>query len=100
MISFLFRRRLAPWGMNVPSLQYPRGSDNIFGFVKDSFPDRWGRLLLDQLIDPGTSLGGARPKANVVDTDGRIFANYIAEWHSTSQTTTSVIMVFCSPRKC
>lgn len=26
---------------------------------------RW----LDQLIDPGTSLGGARPKANVVDTD-------------------------------
>lgn len=48
LISFLLRRRLAPWGMNVPSLQYPRGSDNIFGFVKDSFPDRWGRLLLDR----------------------------------------------------
>ena len=34
--------------MNVPSLQYPRGNDNVFGFVKDSFPDRWGRLLLDR----------------------------------------------------
>ena len=43
--------------MNVPSLQHPRGrsaegrlqdkNDNVFGFVKDSFPDRWGRLLLD-----------------------------------------------------
>ena len=158
--------------MNVPSLQYPRGNDNVFGFVKDSFPDHWGRLLLDrrerltaqqegrpkrmltnydyligiedvtrmggirykeeeggdyirsssagllptgrknasakylvppiesllalcdacheielaeernelpeqrwldQLIDPGTSLGGARPKANVVDTDGKLY---------------------------
>ena len=144
--------------MNVPSLQYPRGGGSVFGFVKDSFPDRWGRLLLDrrerlmaqeegrairtlsdydyltgiedftrmgglrykesgggdyictgdrfsvppieslrelceacqeieaaedrnelpqrrwldQLIDPGSSLGGARPKANVVDSDGRL----------------------------
>jgi serine/threonine-protein kinase HipA len=151
--------------MNVPSLQYPRGNDNVFGFVKDSFPDRWGRLLLDrrerlaaqaegrparmltnydyligledltrmggirytsedcddyinagkkylvppieslrtlcdacheielaeernelpeqrwlnQLIDPGSSLGGARPKANVVDTDGKL---YVAKFPS------------------
>ena len=151
--------------MNVPSLQHPRSSDSIFGFVKDSFPDRWGRLLLDrrerlmaqsegrpvrvltnydyltgiedftcmgglrykeedsddyinasakylvppieslralcdacheielaeernelpeqcwldQLIDPGTSLGGARPKANVVDTDGTL---YVAKFPS------------------
>ncbi len=151
--------------MNVPSLQHPRGNDNVFGFVKDSFPDRWGRLLLDrrerltaqqearpkriltnydyligiedftrmggirykeedsdgyinasakflvppieslralcdacheielaeernelpeqrwldQLIDPGTSLGGARPKANVIDTDGRL---YVAKFPS------------------
>ena len=151
--------------MNVPSLQHPRSSDNVFGFVKDSFPDRWGRLLLDrrerltaqsedrptrmlnnydylvgiedftrmgglrykeedndvyinasarylvppieslralcdacheielaeernelpeqrwldQLIDPGTSLGGARPKANVVDNDGRL---YVAKFPS------------------
>ena len=151
--------------MNVPSLQYARGNDNVFGFVKDSFPDRWGRLLLDrrerlmaqsegrptrmlsnydyltgiedftrmgglrykeedsdgyvnanakflvppmenlhalcdacheielaeernelpeqrwldQLIDPGTSLGGARPKANVVDTDGTL---YVAKFPS------------------
>jgi serine/threonine-protein kinase HipA len=36
---------------------------------------RW----LDQLIDPGTSLGGARPKANVVDTDGTL---YVAKFPS------------------
>ena len=151
--------------MNIPSLQHPRGTDSVFGFVKDSFPDRWGRLLfdrrerlkaqtegrsvrmltnydyligiedftrmggiryksedskdymnasakycvppieglralcdacheiemaeernelpeqrwLDQLIDPGTSLGGARPKANVIDTDGRL---YVAKFPS------------------
>ena len=151
--------------MNVPSLQHPRGDDHVFGFVKDSFPDRWGRLLLDrrerltaqsegrptrmltdydyligiedftrmggirykeedsdgyinastkylvppieslralcdacheielaeernelpeqrwldQLIDPGTSLGGARPKANVIDTDGTL---YVAKFPS------------------
>ena len=151
--------------MIVPSLQHPRGNDNVFGFVKDSFPDRWGRLLLDrrerltaqserrlirkptdydyltgiedftrmggirykeedsddyintsnkyhvppieslralcdacheielaeernelpeqrwldQLIDPGTSLGGARPKANVIDTDGTL---YVAKFPS------------------
>ena len=151
--------------MNIPSLQHPRGNDNVFGFVKDSFPDRWGRLLLDrrerltaqsegrpvrtftnydyligiedftrmggirykeegsndyinasakylvppieslralcdacheielaeernelpeqrwldQLIDPGSSLGGARPKANVVDTDGTL---YVAKFPS------------------
>ena len=151
--------------MNVPSLQHPRSNDNVFGFVKDSFPDRWGRLLLDrrerltaqqegrpkriltnydyligiedftrmggirykeedssdyinasakylvppienlralcdacheielaeernelpeqrwldQLIDPGTSLGGARPKANVLDTDGKL---YVAKFPS------------------
>ena len=150
--------------MNVPSLQHPRGND-VFGFVKDSFPDRWGRLLLDrrerimakaegrqkrilnnydyltgiedftrmgairykseesnnfinadikysvpplesiralcdacreielaeernelpeqrwldQLIDPGTSLGGARPKANVIDAHGKL---YVAKFPS------------------
>ena len=151
--------------MNVPSLQHPRGNDPVFGFVKDSFPDRWGRLLLDrrerlaaqsegrptrmlssydyltgiedftrmggirykeedsgdylnvstkylvppieslralcdachaiesaeernelpeqrwleQLIDPGTSLGGARPKSNVIDADGTL---YVAKFPS------------------
>lgn len=151
--------------MNMPSLQHPRSKDNVFGFVKDSFPDRWGRLLLDrreritamaegrpkhmltnydyligiedftrmggiryksdesdnyintsakylvppieslralcdacheielaeernelperrwldQLIDPGTSLGGTRPKANVIDTDGKL---YVAKFPS------------------
>lgn len=151
--------------MNVPSLQHPHGKDSVFGFIKDSFPDRWGRLLLDrrerimaqsegrprrmltnydyligiedytrmggiryksdendgyinasakylvppieslralcdacheiemaeernelpeqrwldQLINPGTSLGGARPKANVIDTDGKL---YVAKFPS------------------
>ncbi len=36
---------------------------------------RW----LDQLIDPGTSLDGARPKANIVDTDGKL---YVAKFPS------------------
>ena len=34
--------------INVPSLQHTRSKDSVFGFVKDSFPDRWGRLLLDR----------------------------------------------------
>ena len=151
--------------MNVRGMQHPRQGNSVFGFVKDSFPDRWGRALLDrrerlaaqeeqrpvrtlsnydylvgiedltrmggiryrtenngtfinsnsrysvpplenlralcdacqeiesaeernelplqrwldQLVDPGSSLGGARPKANVVDTDGRL---YVAKFPS------------------
>ncbi|MBP5259766.1 MAG: type II toxin-antitoxin system HipA family toxin [Paludibacteraceae bacterium] len=151
--------------MNIPTLQHPHSTDNVFGFVKDSFPDRWGRMLLDrrerltakqegrakrelthydyligiedfsrmggirykeennddyihagnrypvppietiqalcdacheielaeerneipeqrwidQLIDPGTSLGGARPKSNVIDSDGKL---YVAKFPS------------------
>lgn len=151
--------------VNAPALQYPRSADSVFGFVKDSFPDRWGRLLmdrrerltaqserrpvrmltaydyltgiedytrmggiryksednddyinagakylvppieslhalseacqeielaeernelperrwLDQLIDPGSSLGGARPKANIIDADGKL---YVAKFPS------------------
>ena len=151
--------------INAPALQHPRGADSVFGFIKDSFPDRWGRLLLDrrerlmaqsegrpvrmltnydyltgiedftrmggiryksedsndyinagakylvppieslhalcdacreielaeernelpdrrwldQLIDPGSSLGGARPKSNIIDTDGKL---YVAKFPS------------------
>ena len=151
--------------LNVPAQQHPRGVDSVFGFVKDSFPDRWGRMLLDrrerltaqsdgravrmltnydyltgiedftrmggiryksedgdsyinagakylvppieslhalcdacheiesaeernelperrwldQLIDPGSSLGGARPKANVIDAGGKL---YVAKFPS------------------
>lgn len=151
--------------MNVLGAQHPRQNRSVFGFVKDSFPDRWGRLLLDrrermaaqeeerpvkalnnydyllgiedftrmggirysktengafinaearysvppienlralcdacgeveaaeergllpeqrwldQLVNPGSSLGGARPKANVVDTKGRL---YVAKFPS------------------
>ena len=40
-------------------------------FEKDenSFTDKW----LKQLINPGSSLGGARPKATVVDTSGQLW---------------------------
>ena len=31
------------------------------------------RRWLDQLIDPGSSLGGARPKANIIGTDGKLY---------------------------
>ena len=34
--------------INAPALQHPRGENSVFGFVKDSFPDRWGRLLMDR----------------------------------------------------
>ncbi len=151
--------------MTVRGMQHPRQGNSVFGFVKDSFPDRWGRLLLDrrerlaaneeqrpvrtpsnydylvgiedltrmggirysaeengafinddskfsvppleslralcdacqeiesaeernelpeqrwldQIVDPGSSLGGARPKANVVGEDGRL---YVAKFPS------------------
>ena len=151
--------------INAPALQHPRSTDSVFGFVKDSFPDRWGRLLLDrrerlmaqsegrpvrmlsnydyltgiedftrmggiryksedrdnyinadsnylvppieslhalcnacqeielaeernelpaqrwldQLINPGSSLGGARPKANIIDAEGKL---YVAKFPS------------------
>lgn len=151
--------------MNVLGKQHPRSGNTVFGFVKDSFPDRWGRLLLDrrerlaaleahrpakalsgydylvgiedltrmggirysksdggpftntedrysvppmeslralcdacheleiaeehnslpeqrwleQLVNPGSSLGGARPKANVVDSYGTL---YVAKFPS------------------
>lgn len=150
---------------NVLGLQHPRQGSAVFGFVKDSFPDRWGRLLLDrrermaaqserravralsnydylvgiedltrmggiryskekngvfvnaesqysvppmenlrtlcdacrevetaeeqgilpqqrwldQLVNPGSSLGGARPKANVMDGEGKL---YVAKFPS------------------
>ena len=35
----------------------------------DQDVDRW----IAQLIEPGSSLGGARPKANIIDTDGSIW---------------------------
>lgn len=53
--------------INVPSLQHPRNSDGVFGFVKDSFPDRWGRLLLDRR-ERLSALSEGRPK--------RMLSNY------------------------
>ena len=37
------------------------------------------RRWLDQLIDPGSSLGGSRPKANIIDADGKL---YVAKFPS------------------
>ena len=54
--------------LNVPSLQHPRGNDNVFGFVKDSFPDRWGRLLLDRRERLAAQQEG-RPKRMLTDYD-------------------------------
>ena len=54
--------------MNVPSLQHPRGNDNVFGFVKDSFPDRWGRLLLDRR-ERLTAQQEGRPKRMLTNYD-------------------------------
>ncbi len=151
--------------MNAIGRQFPRGKDGVFGFVRDTFPDRWGCILLDrreqlmaqaenrpartltpynylvdiedftrmggirfkrgndtdfinaanqfavppieslgalceacheiekaeesgqlpaerwlnQLVNPGSSLGGARPKANVLDKNGQL---YVAKFPS------------------
>ena len=44
--------------------------------LANELPDkRW----INQLIQPGSSLGGARPKASILDTDGRL---YIAKFPS------------------
>lgn len=37
--------------MNVRGPQHPREGNDVFGFVKDSFPDRWGRLLLARRVN-------------------------------------------------
>ena len=43
---------------------------------RDELPQqRW----LSQLVDPGSSLGGARPKANVIDSEGKL---YVAKFPS------------------
>ena len=38
----------SPQEIGVLGYEHVRGKDSVFGFVKDSFPDRWGRLLLDR----------------------------------------------------
>ena len=46
---------------------------------KDPYEDKWIR----DLIDPGSSLGGARPKANVVDPKGNIWIAKFPSRHDT-----------------
>lgn len=41
---------------------------------------------LDQLIQPGSSLGGARPKANVIDTEGHLWIAKFPSRHDENDT--------------
>ena len=49
-------------------MQHPRRDDNVFGFVKDSFPDCWGRLLLDRR-ERLTAQQEGRPKRMLTNYD-------------------------------
>jgi serine/threonine-protein kinase HipA len=57
--------------MEVPPITELRELEQaVEGFEKqDKNEERW----LNMLLRPGTSLGGARPKANVIDTDGALW---------------------------
>ena len=57
--------------MEVPQITELRELEQaVEGFEKqDKNEERW----LNMLLRPGTSLGGARPKANVIDTDGALW---------------------------
>ena len=55
--------------LSVPPISSVRELEQIsLGYEKRE-DNRW----IDQLVNPGSSLGGARPKANVRDTDGSLW---------------------------
>lgn len=60
------QQAIPPWS-SVRTLQY--AADQIEQDTGDSLDEEW----LNLLIAPGTSLGGARPKANIQDTDGSLW---------------------------
>ena len=53
----------------VPPISSIRELEQISLGYENGMDDRW----LSQLVAPGSSLGGARPKANVQDTDGSLW---------------------------
>lgn len=57
-----------PWA-NIRDLEYA----SLKLEADDSIDDPEYRKWLNMLIAPGSSLGGARPKANVVDTEGHLW---------------------------
>jgi len=60
------KQAIPPWS-SVRTLQY--AADQIEQDTGDRLDEEW----LNLLIAPGTSLGGARPKANVQDADGSLW---------------------------
>ena len=60
---------LANYDLSVPPISSVRELEQIsLGYEKGN-DERW----IKQLVNPGSSLGGARPKANVRDTDGSLW---------------------------
>ncbi|MCR4586019.1 MAG: HipA domain-containing protein [Lachnospiraceae bacterium] len=60
---------LADFDLNVPPISSIRELEQIsLGYEKGN-DERW----IEQLVNPGSSLGGARPKANVKNTDGSLW---------------------------
>ena len=56
-------------GLSVPPVSTIRELEQISLGYENGNDDRW----IQQLVNPGSSLGGARPKANVRDTDGSLW---------------------------
>ena len=60
---------LSNYDLSVPPISSVRELEQIsLGYEKGD-DERW----IGQLVNPGSSLGGARPKANVRDTDGTLW---------------------------
>ena len=60
---------LANYDLSVPPISSIRELEQIsLGYEKGN-DERW----IEQLVNPGSSLGGARPKANVRNTDGSLW---------------------------
>ncbi len=60
---------LGNYDLSVPPISSVRELEQIsLGYEKGD-DERW----IEQLVNPGSSLGGARPKANVRDTDGTLW---------------------------
>ena len=62
---------------DVPPLNRLSELENASLMLEDNFEEKW----IDILFSPGSSLGGARPKSNVIDNDGDL---WIAKFPSKS----------------
>ncbi|MBR5387547.1 MAG: type II toxin-antitoxin system HipA family toxin [Clostridiales bacterium] len=57
--------------VNIPPITELRKLEHAVHSVENN--DKDSDKFLKDLIDPGSSLGGARPKANIIDTDGSLW---------------------------